>query len=97
MTVTELATSFTALCAEGKFEEPGQSYWSDAIVSVEPMDSARITMDEHALNTVKDGRQGRGRSVFLRELRDGFRRTYGCSTVLLGQLSQFGSHQGAGA
>ena len=56
MTVTELATTFTALCAEGKFEEAVQSYWSDDIVFVEPMDSTRITMDEHALYTVKDGK-----------------------------------------
>jgi len=38
MTVTELAKSFTALCAEGKFEEAGAQYWSDTIVSLEPMD-----------------------------------------------------------
>ena len=38
MTVTELAKAFTALCAEGKFEEAGHAYWSDAIVSLEPMD-----------------------------------------------------------
>ncbi len=38
MTVTELAKAFTALCAAGKFEEAGHTFWSDAIVSIEPMD-----------------------------------------------------------
>ena len=45
MTTLEIAKAFTALCAEGKFEEAGQAYWSDAIVSCEPMDGpmAKVT------------------------------------------------------
>jgi len=38
MTVTELAKAFTALCADGKFEEAGHTFWSDGIMSIEPMD-----------------------------------------------------------
>lgn len=37
MNVQELAQAFTALCAAGKFEEAGKIYWSDDIVSCEPM------------------------------------------------------------
>ena len=37
MTTQELATAFAALCKAGKFEEAGKQYWSDDIVSCEPM------------------------------------------------------------
>ncbi len=45
MTVQDLAQAFTALCAAGKFEEAGHTYWSDDIVSCEPMpgDMAKVT------------------------------------------------------
>ena len=32
-----IADAFTALCAKGKFNEAGQTYWSDDIVSCEAM------------------------------------------------------------
>lgn len=35
MNTTQLAKSFTALCAEGKFDEAGERYWSEDIVSRE--------------------------------------------------------------
>lgn len=37
MTSQELAQAFTDLCKQGKFEEAGRAYWSDEIVSKEPM------------------------------------------------------------
>ena len=37
MTVQDIAQAFTALCAEGKFEDAGHTWWSDDIVSREPM------------------------------------------------------------
>ena len=44
MTTQELAQAFTALLKAGKFEEAGHAYWSDDIVSMEPMegDMARL-------------------------------------------------------
>ena len=44
MTTQELATAFAALCKSGQFEEAGKKFWSDDIVSCEPMpgDMARI-------------------------------------------------------
>ena len=38
MTTQELAAAFTALCKNGKFDEAGKQYWSDDIVSREPME-----------------------------------------------------------
>ncbi len=38
MTTQELATAFAALCKAGKFDEAGKQYWSDEIVSREPME-----------------------------------------------------------
>jgi len=38
MSTQEIAQAFTALCAEGKFEEAGHAYWSNEIVSIEAMD-----------------------------------------------------------
>jgi hypothetical protein len=37
MTTQEIAKGFTELCSAGKFEEAGQKYWSDKVVSIEPM------------------------------------------------------------
>lgn len=37
MTTQELANAFTALLKAGKFEDAGRAYWSDDIVSMEPM------------------------------------------------------------
>lgn len=37
MTVQEIAQRFVALCQEGKFEAAGKTFWSDDIVSIEPM------------------------------------------------------------
>ena len=38
MTTQELAKAFTQLCREGKFDEAGKSFWSDDVVSREPME-----------------------------------------------------------
>lgn len=37
MSVEQLAKVFTDLCRTGKFEEAGAKFWSDDIVSLEPM------------------------------------------------------------
>ena len=44
MTIETLAKDFCALCAAGKGEEAGEKYWSDNVVSLEPMegDMARL-------------------------------------------------------
>jgi hypothetical protein len=44
MTTQDIAADFTALCAAGKFDEAGEKYWSDEVVSLEAMpgDMARI-------------------------------------------------------
>ena len=44
MTSKELAQAFTQMCKDGKFEDAGKRFWSDDIVSCEPMEGemARI-------------------------------------------------------
>ena len=37
MNTQELAQAFTDLCRNGEFEEAGRQFWSDDIVSLEPM------------------------------------------------------------
>jgi len=37
MSTQDVATEFTSLCRSGKFEEAGKRFWSEEIVSVEPM------------------------------------------------------------
>jgi hypothetical protein len=36
--IHDLAKDFVRLCQEGQFEEAGKRYWSDRIVSLEPME-----------------------------------------------------------
>ena len=45
MSIQDIAADLVALCQAGKFDEPGEKYWSDDIVSVEAMpgDMARIS------------------------------------------------------
>lgn len=38
MAIQELAKDFVRLCQEGQFEEAGRRYWSERIVSLEPME-----------------------------------------------------------
>jgi hypothetical protein len=44
MSTRDVAKSFTELCKAAKFEEAGKKFWSDEIVSIEPMtgDMARL-------------------------------------------------------
>lgn len=44
MNTQEIAKPFTDLCRSGKFEEAGKKFWSDDVVSLEPMtgDMARL-------------------------------------------------------
>lgn len=37
MSIEQLAKSFTALCAEGKFGEAGKQYWAEDVASHEPI------------------------------------------------------------
>lgn len=37
MNIAEIAARFVALCQEGKFDEAGDTFWSDDVVSIEPM------------------------------------------------------------
>ena len=37
MNTQEVAKSFTELCRTGKFDEAGRKFWSDDVVSIEPM------------------------------------------------------------
>jgi hypothetical protein len=37
MSTQEVAKSFTALCRAGKFDEAGHNFWSDKVISIEPM------------------------------------------------------------
>jgi ketosteroid isomerase-like protein len=38
MSVIEVARAFTALCAEGKFDEAGERFWAPDVVSLEAME-----------------------------------------------------------
>jgi ketosteroid isomerase-like protein len=38
MTTKDVAQAFTQLCKDGKFEEAGKRFWSDDVVSREPME-----------------------------------------------------------
>lgn len=38
MSTKDIAADFTRLCKEGKFDEAGATYWSDSVVSLEPME-----------------------------------------------------------
>jgi ketosteroid isomerase-like protein len=37
MSTQEIANAFTILCKNGQFEEAGHRFWSDAVVSLEPL------------------------------------------------------------
>ena len=51
MDTKEVAKAFTALCAKGEFDAAGQKFWSDDVVSREPMpgDMARTEGRKAAL------------------------------------------------
>jgi ketosteroid isomerase-like protein len=44
MNTQDIAADFTALCAAGQFDEAGEKYWADDVVSLEAMpgDMARV-------------------------------------------------------
>jgi len=44
MNTQDVASEFTTLCRSGKFEEAGRKFWSDDVLSVEPMEG-----DMHSL------------------------------------------------
>ena len=42
-TVTDIARDFTALCKAGKFDQAGEDYWADNVVSLEPFGEGAVT------------------------------------------------------
>ena len=62
--IHDLAKDFVRLCREGQFEEAGKRYWSDRIVSLEPMDGPMARSDL-AHSEHRDVRRARHRGVFL--------------------------------
>lgn len=53
MNTQDLAKQFTELCNAGKFEEAGAKFWSDDIVSVEPMTGEMAMLKGRAAVTGK--------------------------------------------
>ena len=54
MTTTEIAKDLVAMCAEGKFDEAGEKYWADDVVSREAMDGPMARIQG------KDAARGKG-------------------------------------
>ncbi len=54
MNTQEIAEAFAALCKAGKFEEAGERFWAEDVVSVEPMQG------EMAVMRGKDAVRGKG-------------------------------------
>jgi ketosteroid isomerase-like protein len=48
MSTQELAKAFTQLCKDGKFDEAGQRFWSEDVVSREPMEGEMAMMKGRA-------------------------------------------------
>ena len=53
MSINDIATDLVALCREGKFQEAGEKYWADDVVSVE-------AMGESPVSTGKAAARGKG-------------------------------------
>ena len=52
MTTLEIAKAFTELCVKGEFDKAGQTYWSDDVVSCEPMEGPMAHVKgRHAVET----------------------------------------------
>ena len=45
MTTREVAEAFTALCRENRGEEAARRFWSDQVVSIEPMDGPMARLE----------------------------------------------------
>jgi ketosteroid isomerase-like protein len=48
MDTAEIASRFVALCKQGKFDEAGDSFWSDDIVSIENMEGPMARLEGRA-------------------------------------------------
>ncbi len=53
MTTIDIAHDLVALCREGKFDESGEKYWADDVVSIE-------AMGEEAVSRGKSAARGKG-------------------------------------
>src|SRR4051794_2482238 len=45
----EIAQDFVALCKAGKFDEAGETYWAEDVVSIEPMGDNPVMQGKAAL------------------------------------------------
>ena len=45
MDTRTVAHEFTSLCKAGKFDEAGQKFWSDSVVSLEPMEGPMARLE----------------------------------------------------
>jgi hypothetical protein len=51
----DVARNFTAMMAEGRFEEAGKSYWAPNVASIEPADlPGGIPANVHGIEAVKE-------------------------------------------
>lgn len=48
MSTSDVAKAFTALCKDGKFEEAGDRFWADDVVSLEPMEGPMARLEGRA-------------------------------------------------
>ena len=48
MSTQDIAKDLVALCKEGKFDEAGEKYWADDVVSVEPMGDMPVSNGKSA-------------------------------------------------
>ena len=54
MTTSDIAKDLVALCAAGKFDEAGEKYWADDVVSREAMEGPMAKLQG------KDAARGKG-------------------------------------
>lgn len=48
MDTSEVAKAFAALCKAGKFEEAGERFWAEDVVSLEPMEGPMARLEGRA-------------------------------------------------
>lgn len=52
-TTAEVAADFTAMLREGRFEEAGERYWSQDVVSIEPMAMGDMPAETRGLEALR--------------------------------------------
>ena len=66
MTTQEIAHDLVALCQQGKFDEAGEKYWADDVVSVEAMGDDAESHGKAAVRPRANGGTTPSRSTTLR-------------------------------